>query len=138
LVDILADSGIGVNGAGQFYNGLIEFSAVSFISSLAPNGMLTVTYIAEANIHIDLCIDPSCNNISAQLVWDPNKLWHVTAHFGPDRNFPGGFDFLNASFAVVPEPSSMVLVGSGIMVLIRKVRKAKTASSAHSFLAAWQ
>jgi PEP-CTERM motif len=127
LVPILADSGIGENSAGQFYNGLIEFSAVSFVSTLARNGMLTVTYKAFANLDFALCTDQSCQTTSELLVWDPSKLWLVTAQFAPDPNGPGSYDFLNASFQapIVPEPSSMLLVGSGIVVLIGKIRKTR-------------
>jgi hypothetical protein len=127
LVPILADSGIGENSAGQFYDGLIEFSAVSFVSSLAPNGMLTVTYKAFANLDFALCTDQSCATTSALLVWDSKKLWLVTAQFAPHPNAPGAYDFLNASFQapIVPEPSSMLLVGSGIMVLIGKIRRSR-------------
>jgi hypothetical protein len=139
VADILVDNGIGVNSAGQWYNGLIQFYAVSFVSSLAPNGMLTVTYKAGATLDFALCDDPTCGTTSAQLVWNPNELWLVTAQFAPDPNFSGAYDFLNASFQapipapMVPEPSSLLLVGSGIMLLIGKVRKAAktTLSVAH-------
>jgi hypothetical protein len=127
LVDILADSGVGENFAGQWYDGLIEFGAVSFVSSLAPNGMLTVTYKAGASLYFALCTDPGCGSTTALYVWDSKKLWLVTAQFAPDSNFPGTYDFLHASFQapIVPEPSSMLFVGSGIMVLIGKVRKTR-------------
>jgi hypothetical protein len=125
LVTILADSGIGVNTVGQYYDGVIQFNAVSFVSSLAPNGMLTVTYKANANLDFSLCTDPTCQNSTAFLLWPSKKLWLVTAQFGPDANVPGTYDFFQASFEapIVPEPSSMLLVGSGILVVIGKVRK---------------
>ena len=135
MVDILVDTGIGVNSAGQWYNSLIQFSAVSFVSSLAPNGMLTVTYKANATLDFALCVDSTCGTTSAQLVWNPKELWLVTAQFAPDPNFSGAYDFLNASFQApipaptVPEPSSVLLVGSGIILLIGKVRK--TAKTTH-------
>jgi hypothetical protein len=128
-IDLLIDSGIGSNQQGQFYNGLIFISAVSFVSSIAPNGMLTVTYKAFADIQFALCTDSSCDQRpTTTLVWDSQKLWLVTAQFAPDKSVLGTYDFLSATFQapVVPEPSTMLLVGSGILALIGKVRQART------------
>jgi predicted small secreted protein len=127
LIPLLSDGGLSVNSAGQIYDGLIDFRAVSFVSSLAANGMLTVTYKASANLDFLLCTDTTCDTNTALLVWEPRELWLVTAVFAPDPYVSGAYDFVHASFQapVVPEPSSMLLVGSGIMVLIGKVRNTR-------------
>ena len=112
---------------GQYYDGAIRFNAVSFVSSLAPNGMLTVIYKANAKLAFLLCNDQTCGNTSALLLWPSQKLWLVTAQFVPNANAPGTYDFSQASFEgpIVPEPSSILPVGSGILVLIGKVLKTR-------------
>jgi hypothetical protein len=130
LRPILEDSGMGIDHFGRLFTGHFDFEAVSFVSSLAPNGMLTVIYTATARMTFTFCTNPDvCNG--NHLVWNTNRLWLVTANFAPDSNVPGTWDFLNATFtpAPTPEPSSILLVGSGIMALIAKLRK--TAKTTH-------
>lgn len=129
LITILEDSGISQSPTGQFYNGFIEFTAVSFVSSLGSNGALTVTYKAQTSLSFALCTDPRCDHYSSVLDWDSGGLWLVTAQFTPSLNNPSTYNFLSASFQpAVPEPSTTLLVGSGIMVLIVKVRKTAKAN----------
>ena len=116
---ILLDSGL---------SGLIDLQAVSFVSSLAPNGDLTVIYTATARMFFStdlqgsLCAD-SC--LGPNLVWNQHIRWLVTAQFTPDSSNPGNWNFVNATFtsAPTPEPSSMLLMGSGVGILIAKVRR---------------
>ena len=86
--------------------------------------MLTVTYSSTATMIFTFCSSPD-DCTGNHLLWNTNRLWLVTAHFVPDSNAPGSWDFLNATFtpAQTPEPSSMLLVGSGIMAVIAKFRK---------------
>jgi len=118
---ILYDSGL---------TGLIEFDPVSFVSSLAPNGDLTVIYTATARMFFEtdlqgsLCNEPdSC--FGPKLAWNQDIGWLVTAQYAPDSSNPGNWSFLDATFttAPTPEPSSMLLMGSGMVILIAKFRR---------------
>ena len=119
-----------LNNSGRLGDivGSIRFDAVSFVSSLAPDGILTVVYTAKADILLHLCATFDCDKFTDTFVWDKGKPWRVTAHFEP---FPESslypYQFLEATFevAAVPEPSSILLLGSGAAILIRKVRKAR-------------
>jgi len=121
--------------AGQFTNGQqylvgrIQFDAVSFVSSLAPSGILTVTYTATASLYLFLV-----NNVTSQeigpFVWgDPNQPWYVTAQFKPDIGLPV-YEFLGAtlSTSIAPEPTTIMLFGTGILPLLFGVRAAVTNS----------
>lgn len=110
--------------------GSMQFDAVSFVSSLAPNGDLTVIYTATARMFFlttpqgTLCnTGGSC--LGPNLVWNQNIRWLVTAQFAPDSSNPGKWSFLDATFtpAPTPEPSSMLLMGSGMVILIAKCRR---------------
>jgi hypothetical protein len=111
--------------------GLMEFDAVSFVSSLAPSGDLTVIYTATARMFFEtdkygsLC-DPGADSCPGpNLAWDQNIRWLVTAQYAPDSSSPGSWNFLNATFtpAPTPEPSSILLMGSGMVILITKFRR---------------
>lgn len=111
--------------------GLMEFDAVSFVSSLAPSGDLTVIYRATARIFFETDMYGSLCNPGADscpgpnLAWNQNIRWLVTAQYAPDSSNPGNWRFLDATFtpAPTPEPSTMLLVGSGIVILISKFRR---------------
>ena len=111
--------------------GLMQFDAISFVSSLAPNGDLKVIYTATAQMFFEtdqygnLC-DPGADScLGPNLVWNRNIHWLVTAQFAPDSSNPGNWSFLDATFtpAPTPEPSSILLVGSGIVILIMTFRR---------------
>lgn len=109
--------------------GLIQFDAVSFVSSLTPSGDLTVIYTATARMFFEtdshgfLC-DPSADTCPGpHLAWNQNVRWLVTAQFSPDSSNPGRWNFVDATFTTAPEPSSMLLMGSGVMSLIWELRR---------------
>jgi len=110
--------------------GLMEFDALSFVSSLAPSGDLTVIYTATARMFFEtdqygsLC-NPADTCLGPTLAWNQNIHWLVTAQYAPDSSNPGNWRFLDATFtpAPTPEPSSMLLMGSGMVILIAKVRR---------------
>jgi len=121
LFNILEDSG---------NTGSIQFDAVSSVWRLASNGDLTVIYTATARMFFEtdlqgsLCNEPeSC--FGPNLVWNQNIRWLVTAQFAPDSSNPGTWSFLDATFtpAPTPEPSSVLLTGSGIVILIWKLHR---------------
>ena len=111
--------------------GLMQFDAISFVSSLAPNGALKVIYTATARMFFEtdqygnLC-DPGADScLGPNLVWNRNIHWLVTAQFAPDSSNPGNWSFLDATFtpAPTPEPSSILLVGSGLVIVIMTFRR---------------
>jgi PEP-CTERM motif len=106
--------------------GIIRFDAVSFVSSLAPSGILTVKYTANAYLYLFL-INPITSGRTGPFVWgDPNQPWYVTAQFTPVVGLPGVYAFagatLNSSITPVPEPATMMLLGTGILPLLFAVR----------------
>ena len=110
------------NGA-QYLEGSIQFDAVSFVSSLAPNGILTVTYTATASISLFLVNSKTLQRVGPFVWGDPNQLWYITAQFKPDVGLPV-YEFLGAtlSTSVAPEPATIVLLGTGILPLLFGVR----------------
>jgi hypothetical protein len=127
---VLYDSGTGYDHYGNLFVGLMEFDGVSFVSSLAPNGMLTVIYNATLRLSVTFCSSVDvCNG--AHLVWNPGTHWLVTAQFAPDSSLPNTWHFVDATFAIAPtpEPSSILLMGSGIAMVIAKVRCSRSKRS---------
>jgi hypothetical protein len=114
--------------AGQFTNGQqyligqFHFDAVSFVSSLAPSGILTVTYTATASLYLFL-VDSSFHEIGPFVWGDPNQPWYVTAQFKPDIGLPV-YELLGAtlSTSIAPEPATIMLFGTGILPLLFGVR----------------
>lgn len=107
----------------QFVDGSIQFNAVSFVSSLAPNGILTVTYTATASLSLFLVNSVTSQQIGPFVWGDPNQPWYITARFKPDTGLPV-YEFLGAtlSTSIAPEPATIVLLGTGILPLLLGVR----------------
>ena len=106
----------------RFLTGAIEFDAVSFVSSLGPNGILTVQYTAALNLNLFL-VDLVKDTQVGPFVWtDPNQLWHITAQFGPDGP-PGFIKFEGATLTSVPEPATITLLGTGMLSILFGIRR---------------
>jgi hypothetical protein len=124
---VLYDSGTGYDHDGNLFAGLMQFDGFPFVSSLAPNGMLTVIYDATLRLSVTFCSSvDDCHG--SHLVWNPGVYWLVTAQFAPDPSLPDTWHFVDARFATAPtpEPSSMLLMGSGIAMVIAKVRSSRS------------
>jgi hypothetical protein len=108
----------------QLYSGEIRFDAVSFVSSIAPSGILTVKYSATAFIQLSLVDRITREIVVGPFVWgNPNQLWEITAQFSPDAPAyfrEGGTTF--TSMTPVPEPATIALVGTGILPVLFAVR----------------
>jgi predicted small secreted protein len=111
--------------------GHIQFDALYFKSSLNASGMLSVVYTATADIHLQRCLSefPICSVLGTSYVWgNPSQPWYVRAQFAPAPSFPGLYYLIGATFstspAPIPEPTSILLVGSGLVaIVVRKLRQ---------------
>ncbi len=106
----------------QVLDGIIQFNAVSFVSSLAPNGILTVKYTAIADLNLFLS-DLITSQLTGPFVWvNPNQHWIITAQFKPDVGL-SVYEFTGATLTSTPEPATMMLVGTGMLPLLIGLRK---------------
>src|SRR5258706_8140942 len=119
-----------LTGANQFVSGVISFNAISFVSSLAPTGILTMTFTAVPYFYLFL----GANSQTGPFVWgDSNQPWYITAQFTPVTGFPGLYTFAGARFssssAPIPEPATMLLLGTGICPIVFMVRRGLSRSA---------
>jgi hypothetical protein len=118
-IDLLTNGGDVLLHDNVFTSGFMDFHAVSFVSSLGPNGILTVDYRATADLTFFRCSGAGgiCDHqIGPTFVSDPSQLWFVSASFTP---FDGQYVFQRAVFSTspIPEPSTFLLMGSGLVGL---------------------
>jgi hypothetical protein len=118
-IDLLTNGGDVHLHDNVFTSGFMDYHAVSFVSSLVPNGILTVDYRATADLLFFRCSGAGgfCDHqIGPTFVSDPSQLWFVRASFTP---FDGQYVFQKAAFSTspIPEPSPFLLMGSGLVGL---------------------
>jgi len=113
LVSPLFISGGPFTNGNPYLDGIIEFDAVSFVSSLAPSGILTVKYTATANLYL-LLIDSVTSATIGPFVWGSSAPWIITAHFRPDVVLPGIYEFTGATLVSTPEPTTLLLLITGL------------------------
>jgi hypothetical protein len=99
-----------------YLDGIIQFDAVSFVSSLAPSGILTVKYTATAYLYL-LLVDPVTSAQIGPFVWGSPDPWIITAQFRPDVGLPGIYEFTGATLISTPEPTTLLLLGTGLAVI---------------------
>jgi PEP-CTERM motif len=106
-----------------FLSGAFTFTGVSFVSSIAPGGNLTIRYTTSLFVELAL-YDKATLLPVAEFVWGSNQPWLVTAHFAPDGSgIPGLYRFEDATFTPVPEPGTMALLGTGMLPILFGVRR---------------
>jgi hypothetical protein len=63
------------------------------------------------------------NADSIPLTSGSNQPWLVTAHFVNRSGLPGLYTFEGATFTRVPEPGTIVLLGTGMLPILFVVRR---------------
>jgi len=105
-----------------YLDGIIQFTAVSFVSSVAPSGILTVKYRASAYLYLFL-IDPITSANTGPFVWGSPDPWIITAHFKPDILYPGIYEFTGATLVSTPEPITLLLLSTGLAAVAWRARR---------------
>jgi len=105
-----------------FLSGAFTFTGVSFVSSIAPGGNLTIRY--TTSLFVDLALYDKATLLPvANFVWGSNEPWMVTAHFVNPGGLPGLYTFEGATFTPVPEPGTIVLFGTGVLPILCGIRR---------------
>jgi PEP-CTERM motif-containing protein len=105
-----------------FLSGAFTFTGVSFVSSIAPGGNLTIRYTTSLFVELAL-YDKATLLPVANFVWGSGEPWLVTAHFVNSSGLPGLYVFEGATFAPVPEPGTLGLMGTGMVSILFGVRR---------------
>jgi PEP-CTERM motif-containing protein len=120
----IASGGLLTTG-DPYLTGRIAFDAVSFVSSLAPSGVLTVKFTAVPSINLFLYDTTTGLPVAGPFVWgNPNQHWIITAQFSPDVGFPHSYEFTGATLTSTPEPTSLLLLGTGLAAVAWRARRA--------------
>jgi hypothetical protein len=107
-----------------YFAGGMRFDAVSFVSSLAPNGVLTIKYTATLGLNLFLFDSVNGTQVGPFVWGNPNQLWSITAQFAPDGSgLPGVYTFTGATLTSVPEPATVMLLGAGMLPVLCGVRR---------------
>jgi hypothetical protein len=120
LFTVSAPSFVLVDG-DPFLSGAFTFTGVSFVSSIAPGGNLTIRYTASLFVELAL-YDKATLLPVAEFVWGSSQPWLVTAHFVNSSGLPGLYTFEGATFTPVPEPGTMVSLGTGMLPILFGIR----------------
>lgn len=105
-----------------FLSGAFTFTGVSFVSSIAPGGNLTIRY--TTSLFVDLALYDKATLLPvANFVWGSNEPWMVTAHFVNPSGLPGLYTFEGATFTPVPEPATITLLGTGLLPILFGLRR---------------
>jgi hypothetical protein len=105
-----------------FLSGAFTFTGVSFVSSIAPGGNLTVRYTTSLFVELAL-YDKATLLPVAEFVWGSGEPWMVTAHFVNPSGLPGLYTFEGATFTPVPEPATITLLGTGMLPILFGLRR---------------
>ena len=116
----LASGGI-LAGSNPYLTGSIEFDAVSFVSSLDPNGVVTVRYTATASLQLFLIDATTGFPIAGPFVWGSPNPWLITAKFNPSGPT---YVFAGATLVSTPEPIPLLLLSTGLAAIAWKARPA--------------
>ena len=105
-----------------FLSGAFTFTGISFVSSIAPGGNLTIRYTASLFVELAL-YDKATLLPVANFVWGSGEPWMVTAHFVNPSGLPGLYTFEGATFTPVPESGTITLLGTGMLPILFEVRR---------------
>jgi len=122
LFTVSAPADVLVPGDPFSIGGGFTFTGVSFVSSIAPGGNLTIRYTTSLSIFLSL-LDNTTLLPVANFVWGSGEPWMVTAHFVNPSGLPGLYTFEGATFTPVPEPGTVGLLGTGILPILLGLRR---------------
>jgi hypothetical protein len=122
LFTVSAPADVLVHGDPFSIGGGFTFTGISFVSSLAPGGNLTIRYTTSLSIFLSL-LDNTTLLPVANFVWGSNEPWMVTAHFVNPSGLPGLYTFEGATFTPVPEPATITLLGTGGLPILFGMRR---------------
>lgn len=106
----LASGGV-LAGSDPYLTGSIEFDAVSFVSSLGANGVVTVRYTATASLQLFLIDATTGFPTAGPFVWGSPNPWLIIAKFAPSGPT---YEFAGATLVSTPEPNSLLSLVTGL------------------------